>query len=157
KPRAMFSASRLAGQRGEAARESALLHDSLALFRLGGDARGEIFALSHLSLAAARQGEISLALDLGTQSVARAREVRDPWSLAMAMNNDGYTRVRNGDVDRETEELLTESLRLRRGLDEKRGVGITLSSVAELQLLRGDLDAAAATVEEMLVLSNALT
>ena len=36
-------------------------------------------------------------------------------------------------------------------------MGFTLGSLAELQLLRGDLDAAAATVEEMLTLSAALT
>jgi tetratricopeptide (TPR) repeat protein len=56
-----------------------------------------------------------------------------------------------------TEDLLAESLLLRRSLDEKRGVGCTLGSLAELQLVRGDLDAAATTVEEMLTLSNALT
>jgi len=60
-------------------------------------------------------------------------------------------------VDSVTEKLLAESLQLRRSLDEKRGVGVTLGSIAELQLLRGDLDAAATTVEEMLTLSNALT
>jgi predicted ATPase/DNA-binding SARP family transcriptional activator len=153
---AIFYASRLAGQRGEAA-ESALLHDSLRLFRQGGDMRGEIFALSHLGNAAARRGETSAALDLGAQSVERARELRDPWYLAMALNNYGYTRISSGDVDDVTEELLTESLRLRRSLNEKRGVGTTLGSIAELQLLRGDLDAAAATVEEMLILCAALT
>jgi ATP/maltotriose-dependent transcriptional regulator MalT len=119
--------------------------------------RGEIFALSHLGNTAALRGEVSTALDLGTQSVERARELRDPWYLAMALNNYGYNRITSGDVDHVTEELLAESLRLRRSLDEKRGVGITLGSLAELQLLRGDLDAAAATVEEMLSLSTALT
>jgi hypothetical protein len=63
----------------------------------------------------------------------------------------------SGDVGNQTEELLAESLQLRRSLDEKRGVGVTLGSIAELQLLRGDLEAAATTVEEMLTLSNALT
>jgi predicted ATPase/DNA-binding SARP family transcriptional activator len=154
---AIFYASRLAGQRGEAAESSALLHDSLRLFRQGGDMRGEIFALSHLGNAAARRGETSAALDLGTQSVERARELGDPWYLAMALNNYGYTRISSGDVDDVTEELLTESLQLRRSLNEKRGVGTTLGSIAELQLMRGDLDAAAATVEEMLLLSNTLT
>ena len=75
----------------------------------------------------------------------------------MALNNYGYSRVMSGNVDSVTEELLAESLRLRRSLDEKRGVGITLGSLAELQLLRGDLEAAATTVEEMLILSDALT
>ena len=75
----------------------------------------------------------------------------------MALNNYGYNRITSGNVDHVTEELLAESLRLRRSLNEKRGVGITLGSIAELQLLRGDLDGAAATVEEMLLLSAALT
>jgi predicted ATPase/DNA-binding SARP family transcriptional activator len=154
---AIFYASRLAGQRGEAEESSALLQDSLCLFRQGGDMRGEVFALSHLGIAAARNGERPTAVDLGTESVKRARELRDPWYLAMALNNYGYTRVMSGNVDDVTEELLNESLQLRRGLDEKRGVGLTLSSLAELQLLRGDIYAAAATLEEMLLLSNALT
>jgi predicted ATPase/DNA-binding SARP family transcriptional activator len=61
---AMFYASRLAGQRGDAAAASALLQDSLPLLRLGGDLRGEIFALAHLGTAAAGRGEVSLSLDL---------------------------------------------------------------------------------------------
>jgi tetratricopeptide (TPR) repeat protein len=153
----MFSASRLAGQRGDAAEESVLLQDSLSLFRLGGDLRGQIFALSHLGNAAARRGEASRVEDLGAESVARARELADPWYLAMALNNYGYSRVMDGNVDSVTEKLLAESLQLRRSLDEKRGVGFTLGSLAELQLLRGDLEAAASTLEEMLTLSDALT
>jgi tetratricopeptide (TPR) repeat protein len=105
----------------------------------------------------AGQGEITAALDLEAQSVERARELADPWYLAMALNNYGYNRVFSGNVDGQTEQLLAESLRLRRDLDEKRGIGITLGSIAELQLLRGDLDAAATTVEEMLTLSETLT
>jgi predicted ATPase len=50
---AMFYASRLAGQRGEAEKASALLQDSLRLFRQGADMPGEIFALSHLGIGAA--------------------------------------------------------------------------------------------------------
>jgi hypothetical protein len=99
----------------------------------------------------------SAGLDLGAQSVERARALGDPWYLAMALNNYGYSRLMCGNVDDLTDELLAESLRLRRSLDEKRGVGLTLSSIAELQLLRGDLEAAAATVEEVLSLSTALT
>jgi len=154
---AMFYSSRLAGQRGEAGKASGLLQDSLGLFRQGADMRGEIFALSHLGNAAAGRGETSAAFDLGAQSVERARELGDPWYLAMALNNYGYSRLMSGDVGDVTGELLAESLRLRRSVDEKRGVGFTLGSLAELQLLRGDLDAAAVTVEEMLVLSTALT
>ena len=75
----------------------------------------------------------------------------------MALNNHGYNRVLTGDVDAVTEELLAESLRLRRQLDEKRGVVVTLSSLAELQLLREELGAAATTLEETLTLANALT
>ena len=146
---AMFSASRLAGQRGDAAEASVLLQDSLPLFRLGGDLRGQIFALSHLGNAAARRGEASRVEELGAESVARARELGDPWYLAMALNNYGYSRVMGGNVDSATEKLLAESLQLRRSLDEKRGVGFTLGSLAELQLLRGDLETAATTVEEM--------
>jgi tetratricopeptide (TPR) repeat protein len=154
---AMFYASRLAGQRGGAEKASALLQDSLRLFRQGADMPGEIFALSHLGMATARRGKTSAGLDLGVQSVERARALGDPWYLAMALNNYGCIRVMSGNVDDGTGELLAESLRLRRNLEEKRGVGFTLSSIAELQLLRGDLDAAAATVEEMLILSTALT
>jgi predicted ATPase/DNA-binding SARP family transcriptional activator len=154
---AMFSASRLASQRGDAAEAGVLLQDSLPLLRLGGDLRGQIFALSHLGNAAARRGEASRVEDLGAETVARARELGDPWYLAMALNNYGYSRVMGGNVDNLTDELLAESLRLRRSLDEKRGVGFTLGSLAELQLLRGDLEAAATTVEEMLTLSDALT
>ena len=154
---AMFSASRLAGQRGDAAEESAQLQYSLRLFQQGGDPRGEIFALSHLGSAAARRGEIAAAIGLGGESVERARQLGDPWYLAMALNNLGYNRVISADVGSKTEQLLAESLQLRRSLDEKRGVGITLGSLAELQLLRGDLDAAATTLQEMLTLSTALT
>jgi predicted ATPase/DNA-binding SARP family transcriptional activator len=154
---AMFSASRLATQRGDPLSESMFLEGSLSLFRQGGDPRGEIFALAHLGNAAAGAGDFPVALDLGSQSIGRARELADPWYLAMVLNNHGYNRMISGNVNSETEELLMESLRLRRGLDEKRGVGITLGSLAELQLLRGDLEGADTSLEEMLSLSEALT
>ena len=134
---AMFSASRLTGLRGDAAEESALLQDSLPLLRLGGDLRGQIFALSHLGNAAARRGEASRVEHLAAESVAWARELGDPWYLAMSLNNYGYSRVMGGNVDSVTEKLLAESLQLRRSLDEKRGVGFTLGSLAELQLVLG--------------------
>ena len=111
---AMFSASRLAGQRGDAAGASAQLQDSLRLFQQGGDPRGEIFALSHLGNAAAGRGEIAAAIGLGVESVERARQLGDPWYLAMALNNLGYNRVISADVGSDTEQLLAESLQLRR-------------------------------------------
>jgi predicted ATPase len=154
---AMFYASRLTIQRSEAEKTDALLQGSLSLFRQGADIRGETFALSHLGLVMARRGMTSAGLDLGAQSVERARALGDPWYLAMALNNYGYSRLMCGNVDDLTDELLAESLRLRRSLDEKRGLGLTLSSITELQLLRGDLEAATATVEEIMSLSTALT
>ena len=154
---AIFYASRMTIQRGEAEKTAMLLQDSLRLFRQGADMRGEIFALSHLGLATARRGKTSAGFDLGAQSVERARALGDPWYLAMALNNYGYSRVMSGNADEMSDELLAESLRLRRSLDEKRGVGFTLSSIAELQLLRGDLAAATTTVNEMLILSATLT
>jgi len=154
---AMFWASRLASQRGEAAKESRFLEDSLSMFRQSGDARGEIFTLSHLGILAAVSSDFTAALDLGEQSVSRARALGDPWYLAMVLNNYGYNRMLSGNPDSQTEQLLAESLLLRRGLDEKRGMGVTLGSLAELQLLRGDLAGAATSLEEMLSLSTALT
>ena len=154
---AMFHASRLARHRGDTANEFTLLQGSLGLFRAGADPRGEIFALSHLGNAAGRRGELPAAREWEAQSVARARELGDPWYLAMALNNHAGGQLRSGNIDSQTEQLLAESLRLRRSLDEKRGIGITLANMAELHLLRGELDAAAATVEEMLSLASTLT
>jgi predicted ATPase/DNA-binding SARP family transcriptional activator len=154
---AMFWGCRLADLHGEVTEASVMLEESLPLFRLGGDRQGEIFALSHLGNAAAERGELSAAFALGADSVERARELGDPWYLAMALNNLGYNHVMSGDTDSETEKLLAESLQLRRNLHEKRGVGHTLGSIAELHLLRGDLEAAATTLEEMLSLSSDLT
>jgi hypothetical protein len=63
---------------GDAAAESVPPADSLPLLRLGGDLRGQIFALSHLGNAAARRGEASRAEHPGLR-VRAARELGDPW------------------------------------------------------------------------------
>jgi tetratricopeptide (TPR) repeat protein len=155
--KAMFFASRLAAQRHESAAEWTLLKDSLALFRSVGDVDGEIFALSHMGVAAAQRSDVVLATDVGERSVALARAHSDPWHVAMALNNFGYTKVLHGDVGPATEALLTESLELRRALQEKRGVAVTLGSLAEMHLRRGELQAAGTRLDEMLTLGAELS
>ena len=154
----MFYASRLAGQRGDAAEDIRATSGQPAPVPAGRrPARRDLRPVAPGYSPRPGAVRYQRPSTWGLQSVERARELGDPWYLAMALNNYGYSRVMSGNVDDQTEELLAESLRLRRSLDEKRGVGITLGSIAELQLLRGDLDAAATTVEEMLTLSTALT
>ncbi len=151
--KAMFFASRLAAQQCERAEEWVLLESSLALYRQVGDVHGETFVLSHMGVASARQGRAALAAEVGSRSVALAQSDGDRWHIAMALNNHGYARVMLGEVGAQTQALLTESLRLRRELREKRGVAVTLGSLAELHLLRHDYDEAGAQLDEMRTLA----
>jgi len=153
----MFVAARMAEQRGELGAMQELLEGSRDLYEQAGDLPGVIFAVAHLGNAAAARGEDAVAREHGTRSTVLARELGDPWYLAMALNNYGFNRVQRGDVGEDTTALLEESLSLRRHLGEQRGVAVTLGSLAELHLIRGALEAAEPLLDEMLQLARALS
>ncbi len=96
------------------------------------------------------------AEESGRRSIALARELDDPWYTAMPLNNHGCNRVQRSEVDEATAALPEETLSLRRDLGEPRGLAVTLASLAELHLLRGDLHAAESLLEEMTTQVNGL-
>jgi tetratricopeptide (TPR) repeat protein len=73
----------------------------------------------------------------------------------MTLNNRGYALMTQGEFAL-ARSLLDESLELRRELGEKRGVAITLSTVAELALAEGHLEQAVVALEEALELCREL-
>ncbi len=154
--KAMFVGSRIAEQRGELDTAHELLSGSRDLYEQVGDLPGLVFAVSHLGGFASDRGDDETADAFGTRSIALARDLDDPWYTAMALNNHGYNRVQRDEVDEATAALLEESLSLRRDLGEPRGLAVTLASLAELHVLRGDLHAAESLLEEMTAQVNGL-
>jgi Tetratricopeptide repeat len=73
----------------------------------------------------------------------------------MALNNLSCTLMEQGDYAA-ARPLAEESLALRRGLGEKRGIAISVSTVAELALATGDGESATPLLEESLAIVREL-
>lgn len=154
--KAMFVGSRMAEQGGDLNLAEALVRESRALYEEVGDMPGLIFALSHEGVDAGHRGADAVADRLTSRSVTLARALGDPWYVAMALNNHGYNRVFRGDVDRDAATSLEESLALRLDLGEPRGIAVTMSSIIEMELVRGDLTTAASLLDELAAVSDRL-
>jgi predicted ATPase/DNA-binding SARP family transcriptional activator len=152
--KALFGASRLL-QFTDYEAERALLEESVALYRQAADARGLVFALTHLAQATGRLGDRQRAEVFFEEAVAIARSLDDRWLLAMALNNFGCALTEEGEYA-SAHSLVQESLAVRRALGEKRGVAVTLTSVGELALAQNDPAAARPAFEESLALAREL-
>lgn len=102
-----------------------------------------------------RQGEVERAVALITESLANAREINDPWGIAMALYQLAVIETRRGAYDAATI-LIEEAL----ALSLSQGFEI-LSSISRFQLGliaigKGEIASAIARLDEEIVLSRAI-
>jgi predicted ATPase/transcriptional regulator with XRE-family HTH domain len=123
------------------------LHESVAIFRELGDARGLADALGGLGPAVDRLGDHRATLALFEEEVSLLRELDDPAALAAAlMHLAGYLGL-YGEEGRSTV-MFEEALALHERLDNALGMAMCLLNLGSLASADGDLGLAWARAGE---------
>ncbi|MFN8514737.1 MAG: helix-turn-helix domain-containing protein [Thermomicrobiales bacterium] len=149
--RALALAGWLARNAGDLPMATALLEESLTLYRQLGDLAGLTDALDSLGDAAYFGGDHERAWALHAENLAIRRSLNDRWGVAMSLNSLGWAALAGGDHDK-AESLLEEGLALVRDLGDQRGIAMILGSRGLVALDRCDGAAALADLTASLQL-----
>ncbi len=98
-----------------------------------------------------RQGDDGRAMALHEESLALARELRDPNGIAMALMGRGLVTTWQGDLDTATA-LYEESLEISRKLEDKWLIALALAQMGWVARRKGDYANAVALCEESLAI-----
>lgn len=137
--RALDLLGELATEVGDYQTASALIEDSLNIYRSLNEKRGIAEMLMRLGWAAMRAGDYSRAESLINESLPVIRELGEKSLLGEILSGMGELAVRQGKYD-QANRLLEESLALRRALNERWGVAATLGSLGWAALLQRDYE-----------------
>jgi predicted ATPase/serine/threonine protein kinase len=129
--KALNGAGILAGNQGDYARQTAILEESLNIYKELDDRSGIAQSINNLGSIAYSQGDYERAQELYTESLNLRREIGDSWSIANSLNNLGGVAFLRGDCDTALS-LHSESLALRRTLGDKRGISMSLNNMGEV-------------------------
>ena len=121
----------------------------------GGDAWGEARALVALTSVVSPSGNEEESLQLGRRALELGREMRDPFTVAVALENVGNSLRRLMRLD-EAQPMMDESVQLFRELDARWELASTLGDRGELYWLSGRLAEAEADLREALDLCRKL-
>jgi predicted ATPase/DNA-binding CsgD family transcriptional regulator len=121
---------------------TALLEESLALYRDLGDERGIATALQTLGSVAREQGHYARAQALHEESLTLSREAGYREGVAWSLNELGLVEQRRGDDERGTA-LLEESLDLHRDLGDRWRAASVLEGLSGSARKRGQTERAA--------------
>jgi DNA-binding CsgD family transcriptional regulator len=93
------------------------------------------------------QGDLAVGIQLSEQSIALAREARDPWALAAALDVLGVACGQAGDLESGRRHL-EECIAVYRGLDDGWGTGLGCMDLSKVVRLAGRPDESRALLEE---------
>jgi predicted ATPase len=124
-----------------------LYNESLALFQELGDEAGIGLTLSHLGVAAMRQGEYDRAGELFEQALVVRRRVGERRGIYATLMNLGVCELDQGHFERAAE-LLAESLELTREAQDDHHTALILLNLGETMMGSGDLGRAEAYFSE---------
>jgi predicted ATPase/DNA-binding SARP family transcriptional activator len=140
--RALNGAGYLALEQGENDDEAlGLLKASLSCAKQVEAKPEAALAAAHICAAQIGRGPRAAAA-AGEEAVALAREARDDYVLAIALNNLGEASRALGDTERASAHY-AESLELRRRIGDLSRVALSLTNLGEMALLEGAIDRAA--------------
>jgi tetratricopeptide (TPR) repeat protein len=97
--------------------------------------------------------QLDRGLALQEQAVALGRKQPETWSLALALNNLGFSLLQAGDHVR-AQAMLEESRALCEAAGEPEGVAAALQGLAEVALVEGDHTRASSSLEQALTLAR---
>jgi predicted ATPase/DNA-binding SARP family transcriptional activator/Tfp pilus assembly protein PilF len=120
---------------------TAMLTESLGIWRDAGEDAGTDQSLNHLGSVAFLQGDYGPARERYMESLAIRRRRGDSQSVARTLHNLGNLANAEGEYARAME-LLEESLAIKRTFDDPVDIGGTLHSLGNVAANMGDHDAA---------------
>lgn len=132
----------------------AKLAECAALAHAQGDQRGVALTSLYIGLNHFRRGQLAVARAALDESVARWRDLGDPWYLAMSRFVLGDATL--PDDPPAAERHFVASADLFRSIDASWGLAFPVTSLGRLALARGDLATARAQIEEGLALRRRL-
>jgi predicted ATPase/class 3 adenylate cyclase len=88
---------------------------------------------------ALRRGDYARARDVSARGIELAREVDDPWPLALALSNHGEALLGLGSAEEAMEDF-REALRVMQRTQDAHGVALMLSSIGVAAVEIGDLE-----------------
>jgi len=144
-----LAAGTLAWRRGERDEAEQLYSQALANFREQGNADYAANALTNLGILAATRAEYPLAEDRMRRALDHYQAADDRFNEARALKNLGQLLVDQGRLD-EAAELVEQSLDIRRTLELPLQVSLTLSSMADIDMARGNWQQALVHYESVL-------
>ena len=126
----------------ESLRVATSLNDALSIARglRGLRALSIARGLRGLALAAHQQGDYERARQLHEESLAKRREVGEPWGVALALVDLGQVLLDTRDVAR-AKALFHESLTLSQDLGNRLGLARSLEAFASLAAMTGRVEA----------------
>lgn len=153
--RALLGAGRLALAQGDLDRSSALLEQSLAVYRGLGDEAGTADLLAELGQVVRARGDDDRAEALSEEGLRLSRALQDRRSAAISLITLGNIARRRGDLDRAAD-LFGEALALFEELGHGRGMAYSLCNLGVVALERGEAGRALELHRESLGLYEAL-
>lgn len=145
----------LVNQQAKHEQATALLQESLALYRQLADTRGMAFALDSLGDVAWLQGAFEPAKAYYQDSLELFRTIGEEWMEGMLLCSLGRLHLDHNDLE-SAAALLAEGLALLRPLADRRGIALSLLNLGRVSLGRGDYDHATDQIKESLVLFQEL-
>ena len=149
--KALIGAGALAYEQGDYGPATALLEESLALYRDLGDKTGTAWALHSLAFVPRDQGDYSRAGALLEESLDLFRGVGDKAGIARALHSLARVVRDQGDFSRATA-LYQESLALFRSVGDDWGIAWALSRLALVLRPQGAYGRATALLEESMTM-----
>ena len=132
---------------------TALLEESLALYRSLDDRRGVASALQTLGSIARERGRYARAVALHEESLALQRELGDAEGIARSLDGLGFVAWLQQEYER-AGALCAEALAVYRGLEDVEGVAWSLVNLGAVAQHRGDHERAGELLDESLALSR---
>jgi predicted ATPase/class 3 adenylate cyclase len=153
--KALYGASMLARAQDDYLQATALLEESLELYRAAKDKRGVASALGNLGVIAFARGDYARATHLHEESLEHFRELGDRVGMASALSELGNVAMYQGDLA-QAEKLLEESLALSRAAQDDQGIALALRRLGAVLWQKGERARAKALLQESLELYREL-
>lgn len=153
--KALMAAGNLASAQGDYTRASAVLQESLELFRQLGDKVRIAATLKNLGNDARLQGNYDASYAYLQEGLEIARELGNRSEIGMMLGDIGIVAQSLGDQEAASA-YYEESLSIKRELKDKRGIAMMLVNLGELARGGGDYDTAQSLYEEGLGIAREL-
>ncbi len=132
------------------------VEESLRLWREIGDKWWMAVVLQLAALIMTMEGEIQTALARDEEGVSLAREIEDPWLLAMCLVRLGDDLMTKGTDMAAARRSLEEGVAVARSVGDKSVLSEGLRELGSLYYAEGNLTAAASVIEEALAEARAI-